>query len=105
MFLGALVAQLISFLIFTTVFLRFMRRVHKFEREAWTLHRENRWYNDWRTLAAALGVSCVGIIVCPMHHSYFDCLSTQLTRGDDVDPIVLSCRRAFAGFPWTYCEE
>ncbi|KAI0254690.1 RTA1 like protein-domain-containing protein [Lactifluus subvellereus] len=62
-FLGALVIQLISFLIFTTIFLRFMRRVHKFERDAWTLHRGNQWYNDWRTLAAALGVSCVGIII------------------------------------------
>jgi hypothetical protein len=38
-------------------------RVHKFEHEAWLLHRENRWYNDWRMLGIALGVSCVGIII------------------------------------------
>ena len=43
-----------------------MYHVHKFEHEAWQLHRENRWYNDWRMLGVALGVSCVGIIVRSM---------------------------------------
>ncbi|KAH9045410.1 RTA1-like protein [Lactarius pseudohatsudake] len=62
-FLGALIIQLISFLIFTLIFLRFVYRVHKFEHEAWFLHRKNRWYNDWRMLGVALGVSCVGIII------------------------------------------
>jgi len=62
-FLGALIIQLISFLIFTLIFLRFVYHVHKFEHEAWLLHRENRWYNDWRLLSVALGVSCVGIII------------------------------------------
>ncbi|KAI9448037.1 RTA1-like protein [Lactarius indigo] len=62
-FLGALIIQLISFLIFTLIFLRFVYRVHKFEPETWLLHRENRWYNDWRMLGVALGVSCVGIVI------------------------------------------
>ena len=44
-----------------------MYHVYKFEHEAWQLHRENRWYNDWRMLGVALGVSCVGIIVRSMH--------------------------------------
>jgi RTA1 like protein len=66
-FLGALVIQLISFMIFTATFLRFMHRVHKFEGDSWTLHGGKRWYNDWRVLAAALGVSCVGIIVCLLY--------------------------------------
>ncbi|KAH9977784.1 RTA1-like protein [Lactifluus volemus] len=61
-FLGALITQLISFLIFTAIFLRFMHHMRKFERDAWT-HRENKWHNDWRVLAGALGVSCIGIII------------------------------------------
>ena len=65
-FLGALIAQLISFLIFTYIFLRFLYRVYRFEHNTWTLHCGRRWYSDWRVLAAALGVSCVGIIVCPL---------------------------------------
>jgi hypothetical protein len=65
MFLGALIVQLISFLIFTLIFLRFMYRVHRFE-QAWTLHCGRQWYNDWRALAVALSVSCVGIIVRPL---------------------------------------
>jgi len=62
-FLGALIIQLTSFLIFTLIFLRFVYHVHKSEHEAWSLHRESRWYNDWRMLGVALGVSCVGIII------------------------------------------
>lgn len=65
-FLGALIIQLISFSIFTLIFLCFVYHVRKFEHEAWFLHRENRWYNDWRMLGIALGVSCVGIVVRPM---------------------------------------
>jgi len=62
-FLGGLFIQVISFLVFTTVFLRFVYRVHKFERKAWMFHHGNRWYSDWRTLAVALGISCAGIII------------------------------------------
>ncbi|KAF8261380.1 RTA1 like protein-domain-containing protein, partial [Lactarius quietus] len=62
-FLGALIIQLISFLTFASIFLRFVYHVHKFEHETWLVHCENRWYNDWRMLGVALGVSCVGIII------------------------------------------
>lgn len=64
-FLGALIIQLISFIIFTYIFLRFVHRVRRFERDVWTLHHGCQWYNDWRSLAVALGISCVGIIVRP----------------------------------------
>jgi hypothetical protein len=46
-----------------------MYRVRKFERDAWTLHRGNQWYNDWRALALALGISCIGILVRPLRYS------------------------------------
>jgi len=62
-FLGALIIQLISFIIFTCIFLRFVHRVRRFERDVWTLHHGCRWYNDWRALTVALGISCVGIII------------------------------------------
>jgi RTA1 like protein len=68
-FLGALIIQLISFIIFTCIFLRFVHRVRRFERDVWTLHHGCQWYNDWRALTVALGISCVGIIVRPLLYS------------------------------------
>ncbi|KAI0268259.1 RTA1 like protein-domain-containing protein [Gloeopeniophorella convolvens] len=62
-FLGALVIQLLSFLAFTLVFIRFMLRVRKYEHDAWVLHQGRPWYNNWLALAGAMAVSCVGIII------------------------------------------
>ncbi|ETW83965.1 lipid-translocating exporter [Heterobasidion irregulare TC 32-1] len=62
-FLAGLAIQLLSFLIFTCTLLVFLYRVHKHEQQTWTIHRGQHWYTDWRSLAVALLVSCVGILI------------------------------------------
>lgn len=62
-FLVGLALQLLSFLIFTAVFLLFLHRVRKHDRAIWTKDAGRGWWHDWRTLAAALVVSCIGILV------------------------------------------
>ena len=103
MFLGALIIQLISFFIFTCIFLRFVYRVYRLEHNAWTLHRGRRWYSDWRVLTVALGVSCIGIIVCPLQLHFIS--SAQTDKKWIEDQIVLSYRRTFTGIPRSYCAE
>lgn len=62
-FLVGLILQLLSFIFFTLVYVRFIYRVREYEPAMW--HRDGNlsWFNDWRALAGALAVSCVGIIV------------------------------------------
>jgi len=63
MFLAGLVLQLASFSTFTCIYLLFLHRVYKFHQEVWVIDRDKAWYRDWRALAGALLVSCVGIMV------------------------------------------
>ncbi|KAH7914178.1 RTA1 like protein-domain-containing protein [Hygrophoropsis aurantiaca] len=62
-FLAGLVLQLASFLIFSCIYTRFLYRVYTLDREVWTMHSELPWYRSWKTLAAALAVSCFGILI------------------------------------------
>jgi len=62
-FLVGLALQLASFSVFTYIYLVFLYRVRKFKPEVWTSDREKPWYSDWRTLAGALLISCVGILI------------------------------------------
>ncbi|KIJ63644.1 hypothetical protein HYDPIDRAFT_92368 [Hydnomerulius pinastri MD-312] len=74
-FLAGLVLQLASFAVFTFIFALFLWRVCKREPQVWArdrmhykthrtmLGRAMRWMNDWRLLAGALGISCVGILI------------------------------------------
>ncbi|KAH8117366.1 RTA1-like protein [Phellopilus nigrolimitatus] len=64
-FLAGLVLQLASFLVFTLMYLHFLRRIYFRHPETWRQgsDSETPWYNDWRTLASALLVSCVGILI------------------------------------------
>ncbi|KAJ1305511.1 hypothetical protein OPQ81_000518 [Rhizoctonia solani] len=61
-FLGGLIAQLISFLIYTLVFALFIHRVHKYRREEWE-HRPEGFKNHWLALVSMMVVSCVFIII------------------------------------------
>ncbi|KIJ70468.1 hypothetical protein HYDPIDRAFT_78585 [Hydnomerulius pinastri MD-312] len=61
--LAGLVLQLASFLIFSCLYVRFLYRVYTLEHDAWELDKGRPWYVDWRTLAEALTVSCIGILV------------------------------------------
>ncbi|KAJ7284011.1 RTA1-like protein [Mycena rebaudengoi] len=61
-FLAGLVMQLASFLIFSCIYTVFIYRVHKHEPEVWTIGAE-KWYQDWRALAAAMAFSFFGILL------------------------------------------
>ncbi|PSS30987.1 hypothetical protein PHLCEN_2v2475 [Hermanssonia centrifuga] len=50
-FLAGLIIQLISFFIFSVIYLRFLFLVHEHERAAWLKDEGNGRWNDWRTLA------------------------------------------------------
>ncbi|KAG9036410.1 hypothetical protein FRB95_008951 [Tulasnella sp. JGI-2019a] len=65
LFLIGLVLQLVSFGIFTLLLLVWMHKVHKHSRSVW-LRDElagKSWHRDWRAMAGAILVSCVGVLV------------------------------------------
>ncbi|TDL29586.1 RTA1-like protein [Rickenella mellea] len=62
-FLAGLVLQLVSFLGFTSVYLLWLYRVRRYEPETWRRDSSNPWHRDWRTLAGALVISCIGILI------------------------------------------
>jgi len=62
-FLAGLALQFLSFFTFTCIYLTFLYRVHKRQPEIWTMDSGKKWYWDWRTLAGALFVSCIGILI------------------------------------------
>ena len=55
--------QLASFFFFTCVYVRFLYRMRKYENHVLVRDRGVKWYNDWRALAGAMFMSCVGILV------------------------------------------
>lgn len=63
-FLTGLALQLLSFFIFTCIFLVFLYRVRKYEPAIYVMDEgRKKWYQDWRALAGALLFSCIGILV------------------------------------------
>lgn len=62
-FLAGLVLQLTSVVLFCIIYARFLYKVRTNERAIWIRDTKQRWNSDWRTLAAALVVSCSGILI------------------------------------------
>ncbi|RDB22661.1 Protein RTA1 [Hypsizygus marmoreus] len=62
-FLAGLIIQLISFVIFTSLYIVFIYRVYTRKPHTWRRDQAKAWYNDWRTLGAVLFISCVGILI------------------------------------------
>jgi hypothetical protein len=62
-FLAGLIMQLVSFVFFCAIYARFLYRVYTEEQDVCVRDSKQPWYNDWRTLAAALVVSCIGLLV------------------------------------------
>lgn len=60
-----LALQLVSYAFFTVVFTVFIHRVRTREPQTWraSVMQSKPWTSDWRALAGALAVSCVGILV------------------------------------------
>ncbi|KAG2141757.1 RTA1-like protein [Suillus bovinus] len=61
-FLAGLVLQLASFIFFCAIYARFIYKVHA-EPAIWMRDSKQHWNSDWRTLAAAMVVSCIGILI------------------------------------------
>ncbi|KAF8961458.1 RTA1 like protein-domain-containing protein [Flammula alnicola] len=62
-FLGGLIAQLLSFGVFWCLYLVFLYRVRKYNPEIWSMDKSKAWYNSWLALATALFISCIGILI------------------------------------------
>jgi len=62
-FLGGLVAQLLSFVSFWCIYIVFLYRIYNYSPEIWTMDKAKPWYNSWRTLATVLFISCIGILI------------------------------------------
>ena len=62
-FLVGLILQLISFVFFTLVFVRFIHRVRNDEPNTWNRDRNEKSLHDWRYLALAMFISQIGVIV------------------------------------------
>ncbi|KLO12619.1 RTA1-like protein [Schizopora paradoxa] len=65
-FLGGLILQLISFVVFVVIYLRLVFLVHRHNPYTWTRDADKPWFSDWRTLACAFIISCIGILVRSM---------------------------------------
>ncbi|KAG2042371.1 RTA1-domain-containing protein [Suillus americanus] len=62
-FLVGLIMQLVSFVFFCAIYARFLYRVYTEEQDVCMRDLKQPWHNDWRTLAAALAVSCIGLLI------------------------------------------
>ncbi|KIY73997.1 RTA1-domain-containing protein [Cylindrobasidium torrendii FP15055 ss-10] len=62
-FLAGLALQLLSFIIFTIIYARFLVLLHKRSPALWLRDTHLPWYHDWRALAASLILSCIGILI------------------------------------------
>ncbi|KAG1789074.1 RTA1 like protein-domain-containing protein [Suillus plorans] len=61
--LAGLSVQLFSFGFFCAVYARFLYKIYTEEQDVWVRDSKQPWYSDWPTLATALAVSCIGILV------------------------------------------
>jgi hypothetical protein len=62
-FLAGLVLQLASVSLFCVVYARFLYKVRAEEQAIWMRDSKQHWNGDWRTLAAAAAISCIGILI------------------------------------------
>lgn len=62
-FLAGLVAQLMSFFSFWCIYIIFLLRIYRHNPEKWGQDRQKPWYKSWLALAAALNISCIGILI------------------------------------------
>ncbi|CAE6422644.1 unnamed protein product [Rhizoctonia solani] len=63
LFLTGLALQLASFALFSALYIVFLVRVYKSAPEIWHHNPPVPWHRNWKTLAAALALSCVGILI------------------------------------------
>lgn len=81
------------------LYVRFLYRVHKHEPKIWSQDKGKVWYKDWRSLAAALFVSCVGILVCSFPERIRHMLIINCFVPTCPGPFGIPYDRAFGGVP------
>ncbi|QRW02251.1 RTA1-like protein [Ceratobasidium sp. AG-Ba] len=62
-FLAGLAAQMASFALFSALYIVFLLRLYRNAPDIWHHQTPVPWYRNWKALAAALGLSCVGILI------------------------------------------
>ncbi|KAG6830041.1 hypothetical protein H0H92_002459 [Tricholoma furcatifolium] len=62
-FLTGLILQLISFTIFSVIYGTFLYRVYTQDPQIWSQDDSKKKTDDWRALAGALCISCLGILI------------------------------------------
>lgn len=62
-FFVGLILQLVSFIVFMLLAARWIFRVWKYEPATWTCDSHLPWFKDWRSLAGAMWISFVCILV------------------------------------------
>lgn len=67
LFLIGLILQVISFLLFTIIYIIFLRRVAQ-DSKTWQRDARESKFDDWRYLAGTVVVTCVCILVSPVSH-------------------------------------
>jgi len=63
LFLAGLAMQMGSFALFSALYGVFLIRVRKYAPEVWHSQTPVPWYRNWKALAAALALSCIGILI------------------------------------------
>ncbi|KAF7301840.1 RTA1-domain-containing protein [Mycena indigotica] len=109
-FLAGLVLQLVSFLVFTVIFIVFIYRVRSLEPATWAVDSEKRWYQDWRALASAMTLSFIGILtrsayrVAELSQGYAGPLATNegLFYGLDTLPLFIAISVYVFAWPGRY---
>jgi ABC-type Fe3+ transport system permease subunit len=91
-FLAGLVLQLASLIFFCAIYARFLYKVHAEEQVMWMRDSKQHWISDWRTLAAAMAVSCISILVCLLYSNLVTLTNTF------ADSFVLPCCGDRSGF-------
>jgi len=112
-FVAGLAIQLASFAFFTVVYLLFLYRVWKYNPAAWNPTPKPVWWKHWRTLAIALVISCIGILIRSAYRTvelgqgFFGHLATTegLFYGLDTYPLLLAIGVFVPFWPTQFLED
>ncbi|KAG1752731.1 RTA1-like protein [Suillus paluster] len=112
-FLAGLTLQLVSIIFFCIVYARFLYKVHSEERAIWMQDSKRHWNSDWRTLSAAMAVSCITILIRSLYRvveaaqGFYGSLSSSETAfylGDTI-PLCLAIAMYVAFWPGRFIQD
>ncbi|KAF8974506.1 RTA1 like protein-domain-containing protein [Flammula alnicola] len=76
-FLGGLAAQLLSFVLFSCLYLIFLYRVRKYNPDTWSMDKSKVWYKSWLALASACLLAVSGSWVVELSEGFQGRLATS----------------------------